>query len=141
MKIGLILTPDNRSKAYLQKILKNDIPIDEIIFMNDEIDPILVGETDDIEVGTVESFEHDDVNYAVYHLEPGFFCTQGNCNCEEKAPLSESEIEGEELECVGCGNTYSIVSGDCISDPELDGLKIFDISEEDGNIYLNIYPL
>ena len=76
--------------------------------MNDEIDPILVGETDDIEVGTVESFEHDDVNYAVYHLEPGFFCTQGNCNCEEKAPLSESEIEGEELECVGCGNTYSI---------------------------------
>ena len=99
--------------------------------MNDEIDPILVGETDDIEVGTVESFEHDDVNYAVYHLEPGFFCTQGNCNCEEKAPLSEAEIEGEELECVGCGNTFSIVSGDCISDPELDGLKIFDISEED----------
>ena len=73
--------------------------------MNDEIDPILVGETDDIEVGTVESFEHDDVNYAVYHLEPGFFCTQGNCNCEEKAPLSEAEIEGEELECVGCGRT------------------------------------
>ena len=52
--------------------------------------------------------------------------------------MSESEIEGEELECVGCGKTYSIVSGDCISDPELDSLKIFDISEEDGNIYLNI---
>ena len=65
--------------------------------MNDEIDPILVGETDDIEVGTVESFEYDDINYAIYRLEPGFFCTQGNCNCEEKAPLSESEIEGEEL--------------------------------------------
>ncbi len=43
--------------------------------MNDEIDPILVGETDDIETGTVESFEHDDINYAIYHLEPGFFCT------------------------------------------------------------------
>ncbi len=42
------------------------------------------------------------------------------------------------LECVGCGNTYSIVSGDCISDPELEGLKVIDISEEDGNIYLNI---
>tara|TARA_Y100001970_G_C13924726_1_gene695205 strand:+ start:427 stop:747 length:321 start_codon:yes stop_codon:yes gene_type:complete len=106
--------------------------------MNDEIDPILVGETDDIEIGTVESFEHDDISYAIYHLEPGFFSTQGNCNCEEKAPLSEAEIEGEELECVGCGNTYSIVSGDCISDPELDGLKTYDISEEDGNLYLNI---
>ena len=53
--------------------------------MNDEIDPIFVGETDDIEVGTVESFEHDDINFAIYHLESGFFCTQGNCNCEEKA--------------------------------------------------------
>ncbi len=41
--------------------------------MNDEIDPILVGETDDIEVGTVESFEHDDVNYAVYHLPQELF--------------------------------------------------------------------
>jgi len=36
MKIGLILTPDNRSKAYLQKILRHNISIDEIIFMNDE---------------------------------------------------------------------------------------------------------
>ena len=106
--------------------------------MNDEIDPILVGETDDIEIGSVESFEHEDISYAVYHLESGYFCTQGICNCEDRAPLSESAIEIEELECVGCGNTYSIVSGDCISDPELDALKIYDISEEDGNLYLNI---
>ena len=106
--------------------------------MNDAIDPILVGETSDIEVGTVESFEHDDINYAIFRLESGFFCTQGNCNCEENAPLSDAEIEEEELECIGCGNTYSIVSGDCVSDPELNGLKVYDISEEDGNIYLNI---
>ncbi len=106
--------------------------------MNDEIDPILVGETDDIEIGSVESFEHEDTTYAVYRLETGYFCTQGICNCEDRAPLSDSEIEGEELECVACGDSYSIVSGDCISDPELDALKIYDISEEDGNLYLNI---
>ena len=35
MKLGIILTPDARSKAYLQKILKNQIVINEIIFMND----------------------------------------------------------------------------------------------------------
>ena len=99
--------------------------------MNNEVDPILVGEVEDIEVGTVEDFEHEDINFAIFRLESGFFCTQGNCNCEEKAPLSESEIDGEELECVSCGETYSIVSGDCVSQPELDGLKIYDISEED----------
>ena len=105
--------------------------------MNDEIEPILVGETDDIEIGTVESFEHEDNNFAIYRLESGFFSTQGNCNCEERAPLSEAEIEEEELECVSCGNTYSIVSGDCISQPELDGLKVYDITEEEGSIFLN----
>ncbi|QDI88799.1 hypothetical protein Nisw_04310 [Candidatus Nitrosopumilus sp. SW] len=36
MKLGIILTPDERSKAYLQKILKNQIFIDEILFMNDD---------------------------------------------------------------------------------------------------------
>tara|TARA_B100001248_G_C27375164_1_gene453851 strand:+ start:335 stop:655 length:321 start_codon:yes stop_codon:yes gene_type:complete len=106
--------------------------------MNNEIEPILVGEIDDIEVGTVEDFEHEDNNFAIYRLDTGFFSTQGNCNCEDRAPLSEAEIDGEELECVGCSNTYSIVSGDCISQPELDGLRIYDITEEDGNIYLNL---
>ena len=106
--------------------------------MNDEVDPILVGDVDDIEIGSVENFEYEDNNFAIFRLESGFFSTQGNCNCEERAPLSEAEIEEEELECVSCGNTYSIVSGDCISQPELDGLKIYDITEEEGNIFLNI---
>jgi len=35
LKLGIILTPDNRSKAYLQKIIDNKIHLDEIIFMND----------------------------------------------------------------------------------------------------------
>ena len=106
--------------------------------MNNEIDPIQIGEVEDIEVGTVENFEHEDNNFAIFRLDTGFFSTQGNCNCEERAPLSESDIDGEELECVSCGNTYSIVSGDCISQPELNALKIYDIYDEDGKIYLNL---
>ena len=35
MKIGIVLTPDNRSKAYIQKIQKYQIKLDEIIFLND----------------------------------------------------------------------------------------------------------
>jgi len=36
MKIGIILTPDIRSKAYLQKIIQNHIVMDTIIFMNNK---------------------------------------------------------------------------------------------------------
>ena len=106
--------------------------------MNTEIDPVHIGEEDDIDVGSVENFEHEEIDYAIFRLESGFFATQGHCNCEDQTFLSESSIEGEELECPSCENTYSIVSGDSINDTELAPLKIYDISEEDGEIYLNI---
>ena len=106
--------------------------------MNDEIDVVHIGELDDIDVGSVENFEHEEIDYAIFRLESGFFATQGHCNCENQAFLSEASIENEELECAGCGNTYSIVSGYPISDDELLSLRIYDVSEEDGNIYLNL---
>ena len=106
--------------------------------MNTEIEPIHIGEVEDIDIGSVENFEHEEIDYAIYRLESGFFATQGHCVCEEQAFLSEAAVEGEELECASCGNTYSIVSGDAISNLELSPLKIFDISEEDGSIYLNL---
>jgi len=106
--------------------------------MNKEVEPIHIGEVEDIDKGSVENFEHEEIDYAIFHLESGFFAIQGHCNCEDQAFLSEVSIEGEELECASCGNTYSIVSGDSISDDELLSLKIYDVSEEDGSIYLNL---
>jgi len=35
-KIGIILTPDTRSKAYIQKIVNNKINLDQIIFLDDQ---------------------------------------------------------------------------------------------------------
>ena len=106
--------------------------------MNKEVEPIHIGEVEDIDKESIENFEHEEIDYAIFHLESGFFATQGHCNCEEQAFLSEASIEGEELECAGCGNTYSIVSGDPINDDELQSLRIYDVSEEDGSIYLNL---
>ena len=106
--------------------------------MIEEIELILVGELEDIEKNSVENFENEEIDYAIYHLESGFFATQGLCNCEEKAFLSEGTIEGEELECASCGKTFSIVSGDSISDLEASPLKIYEVTEEDGKLYLNL---
>ena len=106
--------------------------------MTEEIEPIYIGEIDDIEKGSVENFEHEDIDYAIFHLESGFFATQGHCNCEDQAFLSESNVEGEEMECASCGTVYSIVSGDPISDDSLLPLRIYDIDEENGKIYLDL---
>ena len=48
------------------------------------------------------------------------------------------DIDGEKLECASCGKTFSIVSGDPISDPEAGPLTIYDVTEEDGKLYLNL---
>ena len=106
--------------------------------MNQEIDPIYIGEIEDIDQGNVENFEHEEIDYAIYHLESGIFAIQDHCNCEEQAFLSEGSIEGEELECASCGKTFSIVSGDPISDLEAGPLKIYDVTEENGKLYLNL---
>jgi len=106
--------------------------------MNIEIEPIYIGQEDDIDVGSVENFEYEEIDYAIFRLESGFFATQGHCFCEDQAFLSEANVEDEELECASCGNTFSIVSGDAVSNLELPSLKIYDIYNEDGEIYLNL---
>ena len=106
--------------------------------MNKEREPILIGESQDIDKESVENFEHEEIDYAIYHLQSGFFATQGHCNCEEQAFLCEGTIEGEEIECASCGRSFSIVSGDAISDLEADSLRIYDVTEEDGRLYLNL---
>ena len=103
-----------------------------------EVDPIHIGEVEDIDQDSVENFEHEEIDYAIFHLKSGFFATQGHCNCEDQAFISDASVEGEELECASCSNIYSIVSGDPISNDELIPLKIYDVSEENGNIYLNL---
>ena len=106
--------------------------------MIQENEPILIGNVEDIDKDCVENFEHEEIDYAIYHLESGYFATQGHCNCEEQAFLSEGTIEDEELECASCGKTFSIVSGDPISDLDADPLKIYEVNEEGGKLYLNI---
>ena len=106
--------------------------------MNNEIETIHIGQADDIDIGSVENFEYEEIDYAIFHLESGFFATEGHCACDEQAFLSESTVEGEELECASCGNRYSIVSGDPLSDLELPPLKIYEVSEDDEGIYLNL---
>ena len=106
--------------------------------MNHEIESIHIGEVEDVDKQSVENFEYEEIDYAIFHLDSGFFATQGHCNCVDQSFLSEGNVEGEEVECASCGDIYSIVSGDPINNEELAPLKTYDISEDDKNIYLNL---
>jgi methionyl-tRNA formyltransferase len=56
LKIGIILTSNPRSQAYIQKILNNNISIDEIIFLNDN-QPNIVFKNEEIEKGKKYGFD------------------------------------------------------------------------------------
>tara|TARA_B100001123_G_C15275485_1_gene1011999 strand:+ start:619 stop:933 length:315 start_codon:yes stop_codon:yes gene_type:complete len=103
-----------------------------------ESEVILVGEIEDIEVGSVEHFEYEEIDYAIYHLNSGFFATQGNCVCDSSAFLFEGNINNDEIECPTCGNKFSIISGDPITNPDSSGIKIYDVTTENNELYLNI---
>ena len=78
--------------------------------MNQEIDSILIGEVADIDQGSVENFEYEEMDYAIFHLESGFFATQGHCNCEEQALLSEATIEGEDIDIISSFGNIPYIS-------------------------------
>ena len=106
--------------------------------MNDEIERIHIGHSEDIDKNGVENFEHEDFDYAIFNIDELFYATQGNCFCEEQALISEGAIDGDEIKCSSCSRTFNIHSGDNISDPTADRLKIYEISEENGSLYLII---
>ena len=106
--------------------------------MNDERERIPIGHSEDIDKNSVENFEHEDFDYAIFNIDGLFYATQGNCFCEEQALISEGTIDGDEIECSSCSRTFNIHSGDNISDPTADRLKIYEISEENGSLYLII---
>ena len=120
--------------------------------MNDEIDIVHIGDLDDIDVGSVENFEHEEIDYAIFHLESGFFATQGHCNCEEQAFLSEASIEGEEFTAPLVGTFYQsakpgtppfVKEGDKITKGQIiciiEAMKIFnEIEAEHSGIVMKI---
>ena len=106
--------------------------------MNEDNEPILIGQVDDIELDSVEAFEYDEIDYAIYHLSSGFYATQELCPCDQNGLFSEGIVENEEVECPSCGKTFSIVSGDPISNPEANPLKVFEVTIEGKNLFLNL---
>ncbi len=106
--------------------------------MNYETEPVLIGQVVDIELDSVEHFEHDEIDYAIYRLASGFYATQGNCPCEENSLLSDGDINNEEIECPGCRKKFNIISGESVSESGFENLKICDVTIKDNDLYLNI---
>ena len=98
---------------------------------------VLVGEADSIEMEDLIRFDHKDKTYCVYHIQDGFFATDGICT-HEAVHLQEGLVMDDEIECPMHQGIFNIKTGKAISPPACEDLKTYQVKVENDKIYIKI---
>ena len=78
--------------------------------------------TSDVDFEDQYRFDHNDRTYCIYHLEDGFYATDGLCTHED-IHLVDGLIDGEEIECPMHLGVFNIKTGKVVLDPPCEDLK------------------
>lgn len=106
--------------------------------MNDkETNWIFVCLESDIELEDIFRFDHKNSTYCVYHIEDGFFATDGICT-HESVHLEEGLVMDGEIECPMHQGIFDIKTGKAKSPPACVDLKTFPIKVDNNKIYIKI---
>ena len=98
---------------------------------------IYVCEKGDIEVEDLKRFDYQDKTFCIYHIEDGFFATDGICT-HESVHLEEGLVMDGEIECPMHQGIFDIKTGKAKSPPACEDLKSYPIKVEENKIYIKI---
>jgi 3-phenylpropionate/trans-cinnamate dioxygenase ferredoxin subunit len=93
--------------------------------------------TSDVDFEDQHRFDHNDRTYCIYHLEDGFYATDGLCTHED-VHLVDGLIDGEEIECPMHLGVFNIKTGRVVMDPPCEDLKTYKIKVEDEKIFIEV---
>ena len=79
---------------------------------------IEVGNTDQIDMEDLIRFDHEGKTYAIYHIEDGFYATDGICT-HEAVHLEEGIVMDDEIECPMHQGIFNIKTGKAMGPPYL----------------------
>ena len=96
--------------------------------------------TSDVDFEDQYRFDHNDRTYCIYHLEDGFYATDGLCTHED-VHLVDGLIDGEEIECPMHLGVFNIKTGKVVMDPPCEDLKTYKIKVEDEKIFIEVQNL
>ena len=96
---------------------------------------IYVCNKDDIDFEDLIRFDYKSKTYCIYHIEDGFFATDGLCTHED-VHLEDGLVSGEEIECPMHMGVFNIKTGKVVMDPPFKDLKTFKVKEENFKIYI-----
>ena len=93
--------------------------------------------TSDVDFEDQYRFDHNDRTYCIYHLEDGFYATDGFCTHED-IHLVDGLIDGEEIECPMHLGVFNIKTGKVVLDPPCEDLKTYKLKVEDEQIFIEL---
>ena len=98
---------------------------------------IKVGTTDQIDMEDLIRFDHEGKTYAIYHIEDGFYATDGICT-HEAVHLEEGIVMDDEIECPMHQGIFNIKTGKAMGPPVCIDLKTYQVKVEENKIYIEI---
>lgn len=87
---------------------------------------VKVASTGDLAPGRGKMVEVSGKKIALFNLEGSFYAIDDTCT-HRGGPLSEGEIEGEQVTCPWHGAIYNIKSGEVLSPPAPKGVACYNV--------------
>jgi 3-phenylpropionate/trans-cinnamate dioxygenase ferredoxin subunit len=98
---------------------------------------VKVAKTGDIAPGQAKMVEVDGKNMALFNLEGNFYAIDDTCT-HVGGPLSEGEIEGEQVTCPWHGSIFNIKTGEVLSPPARTGVASYNVRVEGSDIEIEV---
>ena len=98
---------------------------------------VYVCDTEEIDLEDTKRFDHNDKTYCLYHLEDGFYATDGLCTHED-VHLEDGLVMDNEIECPMHQGIFNIKTGEVVQDPPCEKLSTYEIKIEEEKIYISI---
>ena len=98
---------------------------------------VRVGATDEVAPGTSKLIEVGGKKIALFNLDGTFYAIDNTC-AHRGGPLSEGEIDGEEVTCPWHGAVYNIKSGETLGPPAPQGVARYNVRVDGQNIEVEL---
>ena len=97
---------------------------------------VKVATVGDIPPGKAMSVEVGGEEVALFNLEGTYYAIGDVCT-HAGGPLSEGQLEGEEVECPWHGALYNVRTGEVLSPPAPKGVKSYSVKVEGDDILIS----
>ena len=93
--------------------------------------------TSEILHGEVKSFVVENIVIAVCNINGNFYAFRDECSHQE-FPLSDGDLEGENIVCMYHGAEFNVKTGDAICLPATESIEVFEVKLDGDDVLVKV---